>query len=285
MSTASAVWPGKRSKGFSGKPGKKGEVKEIVFDDEARRDYLTGFHKRKVAKKEARVAKAKEKARAEQLEFRREKRRELAKQARDNAAAVERAYGGTAADDDLANEAGPSTPHQPAEEELEFENEEQLATVTVVEDFDVQTDILGLRPQHVGDVEDNSDDDDDDDDMADDSSTPRAGPSHSRNKNISSRSSVPSKSTRTSTSTSSTRTSQTITRTSSSSTAAPKKKPNPKSMPYLSKAERKLDKLKQKAKRTEHMEDRKLKSKMSGRGGGSRGKGGKGSKGKPKRRG
>ena len=71
---------------------------------------------------------------------------------------------------DLTNEAGPPTAHQPAEEELEFENEEQLATVTVVEDFDVQTDILGLRPQRVDEGEDDSDhneDNHDDDDMED----------------------------------------------------------------------------------------------------------------------
>lgn len=36
------------------------------------RDYLTGFHKRKVAKKEAKTARAKERQKAELLEARRE---------------------------------------------------------------------------------------------------------------------------------------------------------------------------------------------------------------------
>jgi len=114
-----------------------GELKEIVFDDNARHEYLTGFHKRNIVKKEAKVAKAKERQRLERLDFRREKRRELAERAISNNDAVERAYRKDDSDEGFASEEDPSTTRA-KEEELEFEDEEQLATVTVIQDFDVE---------------------------------------------------------------------------------------------------------------------------------------------------
>ena len=67
---------------------KRDQVKEVVFDDTARRyahrhrallpltllsrEFLTGFHKRKLAKAEAARAKAKEREKQERLETRRE---------------------------------------------------------------------------------------------------------------------------------------------------------------------------------------------------------------------
>lgn len=92
------------------------------------RDYLTGFHKRKLARKEASKAKALEREKHERTEARREvscvffsvlpdctdviclilfflkKRRALAEQAARNATEVERAYG--AADSGLSNISG-----------------------------------------------------------------------------------------------------------------------------------------------------------------------------------
>lgn len=70
---------------------KKEQIKEIVFDDTARRyvlrlheldaltdckprEFLTGFHKRKLAKKEAAKTKALEREKQERLEARREVR-------------------------------------------------------------------------------------------------------------------------------------------------------------------------------------------------------------------
>lgn len=54
------------------KKQKKEQVKEVLFDDTARREFLTGFHKRKLARKEAGKAKALEKERQHRLEERRE---------------------------------------------------------------------------------------------------------------------------------------------------------------------------------------------------------------------
>ena len=73
------------------KKAKKEQLKEIVFDDAARRwtrsffaqllpltllfrEFLTGFHKRKVQKKEEAKKKAKEREKQERLEARREVR-------------------------------------------------------------------------------------------------------------------------------------------------------------------------------------------------------------------
>ncbi|KAH7888608.1 nucleolar protein 12-domain-containing protein [Phlebopus sp. FC_14] len=116
------------------KRAKKDQIKEIVFDEDARREFLTGFHKRKVAKKEAAKKTAQLRERQERLESRREQRRALAERAARNAAEVEKAYG--AVIDDKNDEWGRISDDSEKEIEEEYEGEEQLATVTVVEDFD-----------------------------------------------------------------------------------------------------------------------------------------------------
>ncbi|PCH43489.1 hypothetical protein WOLCODRAFT_153539 [Wolfiporia cocos MD-104 SS10] len=125
---------------------KKEQIKEVVFDDNARREYLTGFHKRKLEKKEAAKKKAQEKERLERLEARREKRQLLAERAARNAADAERLYGGIVDDKDndqewseIAGSSGSADEGKGAEKEEEYEYEEQVATVTVVEDFDPDT--------------------------------------------------------------------------------------------------------------------------------------------------
>ncbi|OAX42289.1 hypothetical protein K503DRAFT_683722 [Rhizopogon vinicolor AM-OR11-026] len=123
------------------KRDKRNQIKEIVFDEDARREFLTGFHKRKVAKKEEAKKKAKLREKLERLETRREHRRALAERAAQNAAEVEKAYGaiidhGCLADDDEDEGLGFSGDDMNQEVKGEYEGDEQLATVTVVEDFD-----------------------------------------------------------------------------------------------------------------------------------------------------
>ncbi|KAL0577312.1 hypothetical protein V5O48_004668 [Marasmius crinis-equi] len=119
----------------SKKRAKREQVKEVLFDEHARREFLTGFHKRKVAKADAARKKAAEREKQERLETRREQRRMLKQQAAENAAQVEKAYGATLSDE--AEWTGISaTPDDHIEEEQEYEDEEVLATVAVVEDFD-----------------------------------------------------------------------------------------------------------------------------------------------------
>jgi len=121
---------------------KHNQIKEVVFDDDARREFLTGFHKRKVARADAARKKAFERQKQEHLEYRREQRRALRERALENAAQVEKAYGAISGDNDSDEEEEwqgisdfPDKGKGKKKEE-EFEDEEILATVTVVEDFD-----------------------------------------------------------------------------------------------------------------------------------------------------
>ncbi|KAK7687135.1 hypothetical protein QCA50_009638 [Cerrena zonata] len=124
----------------SKKRARREQVKEVLFDDDARRDYLTGFHKRKVAKKETAKKKAIEREKQERLGARREKRQMLAEQAVQNAREVEKAYGAIvdSEDEDFVGFSDPKGKGKATELEDEYSDEEQLATVTVVEEFDPQ---------------------------------------------------------------------------------------------------------------------------------------------------
>ncbi|EED83047.1 predicted protein [Postia placenta Mad-698-R] len=126
------------------KRARREQIKEVVFDDGARREFLTGFHKRKLQKKEVAKKKAQDREKQERLEARREKRQLLAERAAQNVAEVEKAYGGHIEDGDGSdtewsglegNLASPDKGKGKAQEE-EYEYEEEVATVTVVEDFD-----------------------------------------------------------------------------------------------------------------------------------------------------
>ncbi|KAH7926509.1 hypothetical protein BV22DRAFT_1062709 [Leucogyrophana mollusca] len=131
------------------KRAKRDQIKEVIFDEDARREFLTGFHKRKVAKQEAAKKKAQLREKEERLETRREHRRMLAERAAQNAAEVEKAYGAIIEDEDEGAEwTGISDKGKDKEVEAAFEDEEQLATVTVVEDFDPSVLIHGPVKTH-----------------------------------------------------------------------------------------------------------------------------------------
>jgi len=117
---------------------KRHQVDQIVFDEDARRDYLSGFRKRNLLKKEAAIARAKERDHQQKLEARREHRQALREQAVENAKLVEEAYGNvvggdTSEDGDFA---GFSTEEKGKDREDAYEDAEQLATVTVIDEFD-----------------------------------------------------------------------------------------------------------------------------------------------------
>ncbi|PFH50918.1 hypothetical protein AMATHDRAFT_60242 [Amanita thiersii Skay4041] len=120
------------------------QINHILFDEDARRQFLTGFHKRKQARAEAAKKKAHEKERQERLQARRERRRLLREQAQENAAQLERTYGGIIGEHEDEDEwRGIDEPDiKGCEKDVEYEGEEQLATVTVVEEFDISS----LRP-------------------------------------------------------------------------------------------------------------------------------------------
>ncbi|KAJ4483298.1 nucleolar protein 12-domain-containing protein [Lentinula aciculospora] len=131
------------------KRAKRDQVKEVIFDDAARHDFLTGFHKRKLAKTEAARKKAFEREKQQRQEDRREQRRMLRERAAENAAEIEKSYGAILA---------PSTEDQEwqrisgEQKEQEYEDEEALATVAIIEDFDPDT-LLHGPSKIVSDVE------------------------------------------------------------------------------------------------------------------------------------
>ncbi|KAF7428570.1 hypothetical protein PC9H_007796 [Pleurotus ostreatus] len=121
------------------------QPKEVTFDEEARREFLTGFHKRKLAKQTAARQKAIEREKQQHLEARREQRKALREQAAANAAQVEKAYGGMQDDDD---DDWDGISRVKEDEEAEYEGEEVVATVTIVDDFDPTEIIHGpSKPQ------------------------------------------------------------------------------------------------------------------------------------------
>ncbi|KAF8633419.1 hypothetical protein AX17_004590 [Amanita inopinata Kibby_2008] len=121
------------------KKAKREQIKEVVFDEDARREFLTGFHKRKVAKAEAAKKRYLERKNIERLDARKEQRRALRERAQENAAQVERAYGATFSEGEADEWTGIhiSDSEQGGDIDHEYEGEEELATVTVVEDFDI----------------------------------------------------------------------------------------------------------------------------------------------------
>ncbi|KAK0461191.1 nucleolar protein 12-domain-containing protein [Desarmillaria tabescens] len=132
------------------KRAKREQIKEIIFDDNARREFLTGFHKRKLAKAEAARKKAAEREKQQRQEVRREQRRMLRERAAENAAQVESAYGAIIGPYINENEeeewhgiAELSDKQKGKQKEQEYEDERHLATVAVVEDFDPDTLIHG----------------------------------------------------------------------------------------------------------------------------------------------
>ncbi|KAH9051400.1 nucleolar protein 12-domain-containing protein, partial [Lactarius deliciosus] len=114
---------------------KREQVPAIVFDEDARREFLTGFHKRKLAKKEESKKRALAREKQEHLEARREQRRILAEQATQNAAKVEAAYGGfvedTGSDDEEWHGIASAPSNDAGLEQETYSDEEQLATVTI----------------------------------------------------------------------------------------------------------------------------------------------------------
>ncbi|KAI0940523.1 hypothetical protein AcW1_003696 [Taiwanofungus camphoratus] len=140
------------------KRARREQIKEIVFDDAARSEFLTGFHKRKLAKKEAARKKAQEREKQERLDARREKRQLLAARAAQNAAETEEAYRAHVDGEDesgaewaaraSSSRSAPRGEEGGAEREEEYGHDEHVATVTVVEDFDPDVLIHGpLRTQ------------------------------------------------------------------------------------------------------------------------------------------
>ncbi|XP_017272129.1 nucleolar protein 12 [Kryptolebias marmoratus] len=117
------------------KPGsKKRENKCVVmFDDKARQDYLTGFHKRKVERRKAAVEEIKKKIKEEQSRVREERHKEYLKMLKERREAL------ADAEDDLEDMVINKT------ESIQFDHPNHTVTVTTISDLDLSGTHL-LRP-------------------------------------------------------------------------------------------------------------------------------------------
>jgi len=154
----------KRSNGVPSK-GRMPTVKEVVFDDDARREYLTGFSKRKKEKKDAAKERALAKGREEKLEMRKQIRDARKEQAAANIAQAREYYGDDA--EDGALEAGASGSAEDDDDDDEpqeqaFENDEMTSRV-VIQDMRLSDD-ENDAPAAV-EAEQEEDDDDEEVDM------------------------------------------------------------------------------------------------------------------------
>lgn len=121
-----------------------------------RRDYLTGFHKRKVAKIEEKRKRAKEREHAEHLAERRQLREDLKRKAAENFKNVRRAMGLEDLPSDDENgptprkrEEAAEEPESESEEEVEYSDEEQAAVVTITDDADEALGLVEQIPKRV----------------------------------------------------------------------------------------------------------------------------------------
>ncbi|KAJ2001777.1 hypothetical protein GGI04_002363 [Coemansia thaxteri] len=132
---------------------RKDQVEQVEFDPKARQKFLTGFHKRKLERREHAIAQAKAKEREERLEMRREKREQqkdiLAQRILEN-----KSFYGTATSDnedddgqstshesgsesDSDSQAGPATSSRDSAKDVAvLTSESAVTTVTIIKDFD-----------------------------------------------------------------------------------------------------------------------------------------------------
>ncbi|KAI1477152.1 nucleolar protein 12-domain-containing protein [Daldinia eschscholtzii] len=160
----------RQKKGLLVPPPKKRKaqhsIEEIKFDNDARADYLTGFHKRKLQRIKNAQEQAAQRARQEKIEFRKQiredRKREVEEHVQNVNAILKQAQeagyvGGEDGSDEEADEWGgfqDTPPLEPVDHEEEYIDEERYTTVTV-ESVSVSKDGLSsTKPE-----EDSSEDD------------------------------------------------------------------------------------------------------------------------------
>ncbi|KAI0012839.1 nucleolar protein 12-domain-containing protein [Xylariaceae sp. FL0662B] len=143
-------------------------VEEIKFDDTARVDYLTGFHKRKLQRAKNAQEQAAKRAREEKIEFRKQMREERKREVEEHVRSVnailkeaeQAGYVGGEGTEDEDDEWGgfqDTPPLEPVDHEEEYIDEERYTTVTV-ESVNVSKDGLSSsRPEEADSSEENED--------------------------------------------------------------------------------------------------------------------------------
>ncbi|KAG8436291.1 hypothetical protein GDO86_007411 [Hymenochirus boettgeri] len=127
---------------------KKGPVsrRELVFDEEKRREYLTGFHKRKMQRRKAAVEEIKQKIKEEQKKMREERHKEYIRMLKEREEALEEA-------DELERLVTSKT------ESILYDHPNHTVTVTTISDLDLSG--VGLLPVEKAEEEEKKTDVDD----------------------------------------------------------------------------------------------------------------------------
>ncbi|XP_019370786.1 PREDICTED: nucleolar protein 12 [Gavialis gangeticus] len=119
MRSASAAGMGRR------RPAGRGELRRVVvFDEEQRREYLTGFHKRKVERRKAAVEEIKRKLKEEQRKMKEERHKEYLKMLTEREEALDEA-------DELEHLVTSQT------ESVNIDHPNHTVTVTTISDLDL----------------------------------------------------------------------------------------------------------------------------------------------------
>ncbi|KAL2775634.1 nucleolar protein 12 [Daubentonia madagascariensis] len=106
----------------------------LSFDEEKRREYLTGFHKRKVERKKAAIEEIKQRLKEEQKKLREERHQEYLKMLAEREEALEEA-------DELDRLVTAKT------ESVQYDHPNHTVTVTTISDLDLSgARLLGLSP-------------------------------------------------------------------------------------------------------------------------------------------
>uniref|UniRef100_A0A2K5RWM2 Nucleolar protein 12 n=1 Tax=Cebus imitator TaxID=2715852 RepID=A0A2K5RWM2_CEBIM len=110
----------------------------LTFDEEKRREYLTGFHKRKVQRKKAAIEEIKQRLKEEQRKLQEERHQEYLKMLAEREEALEEA-------DELDRLVTAKT------ESVQYDHPNHTVTVTTISDLDLSgAQLLGLTPPEGG---------------------------------------------------------------------------------------------------------------------------------------
>ncbi|XP_077308460.1 nucleolar protein 12 isoform X1 [Lithobates pipiens] len=114
--------------------------RELVFDEEKRKEYLTGFHKRKLQRRKAAVEEIKQKIKEEQKRMKEERHKEYMKMLKEREEALEEA-------DEIERLVTAKT------ESVLFDHPNHTVTVTTISDLDLSG--VGLLPPGIIEEDDN----------------------------------------------------------------------------------------------------------------------------------
>lgn len=115
---------------------RKEQVEEVSFDPDARRTFLTGFHKRKVQRRERAIAQAKAKEREEHLEMRREKREQRKEMLAQKIMESKTQYGIDSPKEEDEKEDSEDSEDDKQKDVSVLPGESSVTTVTVTKGFD-----------------------------------------------------------------------------------------------------------------------------------------------------